>query len=58
MQTFYMYLCDMCGFSRQTAGICPHCEIPLTPYSKEAQADYQVDMEEAMRAMSEYKWYV
>ena len=58
VQNFYMYMCDVCGFSRQNPGVCPHCELPLTEYSKESQAEYQVDMEEAMRAMSEYKWYV
>jgi len=58
MQNFYMYLCDTCGFSREKPGKCPHCELPLTGYSKEAQAEYQIDMEEAMRTMSEYKWYV
>ena len=53
-----MYMCDICGYSRERPGICPHCEIPLTEYSKETQADYQVNLEEAMRTMSEYKWYV
>jgi len=58
MQNFYMYMCDVCGHSREKPGVCPYCALPLTQYSKESQADYQVDMEEAMRAMSEYKWYV
>lgn len=53
-----MYMCDSCGFSREKPGVCPYCQIPLTVYSKEVQAEYQVDMEEAMRAMSDYKWYV
>ncbi len=58
VQNFYMYMCDVCGFSRQNEGVCPHCELPLTEYSKEEQSEYQVNMEDAMRAMSEYKWYV
>lgn len=58
MQNFYMYMCDVCGYSRQISGECPHCDIPLTAYSKEEQSEYLVNMEEAMRAMSEYKWYV
>ncbi len=53
-----MYMCDTCGHSREKPGVCPYCALPLTQYSKEAQADFQVDMEEAMRTMSEYKWYV
>ena len=58
MQNFHMYLCDGCGFSREKAGICPYCQAPLTIYSKEDQAEYQVDMEEAMRMQSLQKWYV
>jgi predicted ATP-dependent serine protease len=58
MQNFQMYLCDVCGYSREKDGNCPRCDLPLTAYSKDDQADYQVDMEEAMRVMSEYKWYV
>lgn len=58
MENFYMFMCDECGFSKEKPGLCPHCESPLTMYSKDAQAEYQVNMEEAMRAMSEYKWYV
>ena len=58
MQSFHMYLCDGCGFSREKPGVCPFCQVPLTVYDKEDQREYQVDMEEAMRAMSEYKWYV
>jgi len=58
MQDFHMYLCDVCGFSRQSEGFCPNCDLPLTAYNKDSQAEYQVDMEEAMRSMSEYKWYV
>lgn len=53
-----MYLCDTCGFSREKPGICPHCEMPLTAYTKEAQSEYQVNTEEAMRSMSDYKWYI
>lgn len=58
MRNFYMFVCDSCGFSRQNPGVCLYCETPLTIYSKEDKHEYQVDMEEAMRAMSEYKWYV
>jgi len=58
MQNFYMYLCDSCGFSREKPGICPYCQAPLTAYGKEDQAEYQVDMEEAMRSQSMFKWYV
>ena len=58
MQNLIMYLCDVCGFSRDKPGVCPRCDLPLTAYSKESQAEYGVDMEDAMRAMSEYKWYL
>lgn len=58
MKNFYMFMCDTCGFSKEKAGICPYCQIPMTIYSKEEQKEYQVDMEDAMRSMSEYKWYV
>jgi primosomal protein N' len=58
MQNFYMYLCDVCGYSKEYPDVCPRCEIPLTEYSKETQKEYQINMEEAMRSMSEYKWYV
>jgi hypothetical protein len=58
MQNFHMYLCDGCGFSREKPGICPYCQVPLTVYGKEDQAEYQVDMEEAMRSQSMLKWYV
>jgi len=58
MQDFHMYLCDNCGFSRDNPGICPHCDQPLTEYSKDTQGEYQVDMEEAMRSQSLHKWYV
>lgn len=58
MNSFYMFMCDGCGFSREKPGICPHCEVPLTMYSKESQSEYQVNMEDAMRAMSEYRWYI
>lgn len=58
MRNFYMYMCDGCGYSREKPGICPYCQAPLSMYSKETQQEYQIDMEEAMRTMSEYKWYV
>ncbi|MDE2312142.1 MAG: hypothetical protein KGJ93_03605 [Patescibacteria group bacterium] len=58
MRNFRMYLCDICGFSRENPGICPHCDLPLTEYTKDTQAQYQMDTEEAMRAMSEYRWYI
>jgi len=58
MQNFRMYLCDSCGFSQEKPGICPRCQQPLTEYTKDSQAQYQIDLEEAMRSMSEYKWYV
>jgi hypothetical protein len=58
MQNFHMYLCDVCGYSREKPGLCPSCRMPLTQYTKEEQREYQVDMEDAMRSMSEYKWYV
>ncbi|GEM_PF-2032378 len=58
MKDFHMFLCDVCGFSREKPGICPHCDLPLTAYTKESQAEYQVNMEEAMRSMSELKWYI
>lgn len=58
MKQFYMFMCDTCGFSRERAGVCPYCEAPLSQYSKDTQAEYQVNMEEAMRAMSDLKWYI
>ena len=58
MYDFHMYMCDTCGYSKQDAGICPSCRYPLTKYTKDTQREYQVDMEEAMRTMSNYKWYV
>ena len=58
MQNFHMYMCDGCGYSREKPGICPHCQAPLTLYTKDSQAEYQIDMEEAMRTMSESKWYI
>lgn len=58
MENLRMYLCDICGFSRENPGLCPDCELPLTEYTKETQRDFQVDMEEAMRTMSEYRWYI
>ena len=58
MENFYMFMCARCGFSKEKPGLCPHCEMPLTMYSKDVQAEYQVDLENAMRSMSEYKWYV
>lgn len=60
MNKLYMFMCDSCGFARDKSGMCPHCQIPLTMYSKQAVAEYQkyIPVEEAMRAMSEYKWYV
>jgi transcription initiation factor IIE alpha subunit len=53
-----MYMCDGCGYSREKPGLCPHCQSPLTMYTKDEQNEYKIDMEEAMRLMSEYKWYV
>ena len=58
MQNFQMFLCDGCGYSREKAGLCPFCQVPLSVYTKETQREYMVDMENAMRPMSEYKWYV
>ncbi|MBL8030167.1 MAG: hypothetical protein JNN11_02875 [Candidatus Doudnabacteria bacterium] len=58
MNGLYMFMCDTCGFGREKAGVCPYCEVPLTIYSKDTQREYQVNLEEAMRTMSEYKWYV
>jgi hypothetical protein len=58
MKNFHMYLCDGCGYSREKPGVCPYCQTPLTAYSKEDQAEYQVDMEEPMRAQDLQKWYV
>ncbi len=58
MKNFHMFMCDTCGFAREKPGICPYCQSVLTRYTKEDQAQYQVDMEEAMRTMSERKWYI
>ena len=53
-----MYMCDVCGYASEKAGVCPSCVTPLTQYTKEDQREYQVDMEEGMRTQSMYKWYV
>lgn len=58
MQEFHMFMCDVCGFSRERAGICPWCSVPLSEYTKETQREYQVDMEEAMRMIDGQRWYV
>lgn len=58
MRNFHMYMCDDCGYSLEKPGICPFCQVPLSVYTKETQNEYQVDMEEPMRQVSEYKWYV
>ncbi len=58
MQNLHMYMCDVCGFSREKPGLCARCDVPLTEYTKESEAEYQVDMEDAMRTMSELRWYV
>ena len=58
MQNLQMYLCDVCGYSREKPGVCPHCQLPLTAYDKEEQREYQVNMEDAMRSMSDWKWYI
>ena len=58
MENFKMYLCDDCGHAQQKPGICLFCQVPLTAYAKEDQHEYMADMEEPMRLMSEYKWYV
>jgi hypothetical protein len=58
MKQLYMYLCDVCGFGRERPGICPHCEMPLAEYTKDIQAEYQVDLSNAMKIMSERRWYL
>ncbi len=58
MKEFHMYMCDICGFSREKPGVCPWCVVPLSSYTKESQAEYQVDMEEAMRMMDDKQWYL
>lgn len=58
MKNFKMYMCDSCGFSKDQTGQCPYCLTPLAMYTKEDQREYQVDMEDAMRVMSNFKWYV
>ncbi len=58
MKEFHMFMCDTCGFSRESAGICPWCAMPLSVYTKETQSEYQVNMEEAMRMMDGRRWYV
>ncbi len=55
MQNFHMYMCDVCGFARQKPGMCPHCRLLLTSYTKEIQRQYQVDMEEPVWFMSMYR---
>jgi len=57
MQKFNLYYCDSCGFGREKAGICPFCQVPLSVYNREVQNEYQTDVEEPMRVISEYKWY-
>jgi hypothetical protein len=58
MENFHLYVCDTCGFSREKQGMCIFCETPLSDYTKETQREYQVNMEEAMRAMSQLRWYI
>lgn len=58
MQNLHMFLCDTCGYSRDQVSLCPKCQVPLTEYTKDTQSDYQINMEEAMRTMSEYRWYL
>jgi primosomal protein N' len=53
-----MYRCEVCGYARQKPGTCPFCELTLVDYDREAQREYQVDMEEAMRTMRELQWYI
>lgn len=53
-----IHMCDVCGYSKDRAGLCPYCQTPLSIYTKEEQKEYQVDMEEAMRVMSDLKWYI
>jgi uncharacterized Fe-S cluster-containing radical SAM superfamily enzyme len=58
MSQFFMYLCDTCGYAHSRAGVCPFCEVALTQYSKDDRAEYQVNMEEAIAKMSDYRWYI
>ena len=58
MQNLKMFMCDVCGFSKDQYGLCPYCQTPLTMYTKEEQNNFQVDMENAMRVMSNLKWYI
>ena len=58
MLNLHMYMCDICGYSRGQPGQCPRCEIVLTEYTKETEREYQVNMEDAMRTMSELRWYL
>lgn len=58
MKNLFLYRCDVCGYARQTPGTCPFCDVQLSTYDRETQREYQVDMEEAMRTMSEYQWYI
>ena len=58
MNEFHLHMCDSCGFSRSASGQCPFCDIPLTEYTRETRAEYELDVENAMRAMSELRWYI
>jgi predicted ATP-dependent serine protease len=53
-----MYLCDTCGYGSARAGQCPSCVAPLSVYTKETQAEYQVNLEQAMRSLSDKAWYI
>jgi hypothetical protein len=60
MQTFTMYMCDSCGHGQTVSGMCPNCETVLTTYTKESQAEYQVDkqIEDAMLLNHPRQWYL
>ena len=58
MKSFYMYLCDVCGFGREKPGECPYCETGLSTYSKDTQDNYQKNLDEPMRILHEYQWYI
>jgi predicted ATP-dependent serine protease len=60
MNIVKIYICKFCGFGSNKAGECPRCEAVLLEYGREEQAEEQayMDVQNAMRSMSDLKWYV
>ena len=59
MNIFHMYLCDICGYGREKPSDCPRCKVPLIDYTKiDLPQPPPVDMDQAIRIMNGYEWYV